>query len=99
MKELLRAQGEELKALCEEHKVSPSRLDQLRIAKFPRIWDVDHITPLCEGGANVLENSRTLCLVCHRKINNERYELGQEFTERMRSTLAEMMSEFAKDDF
>ncbi len=30
-------------------------------------WEADHIHPLCEGGADTLENLRTLCLPCHRR--------------------------------
>lgn len=29
-------------------------------------WDADHITPVCEGGANTLANLRTLCIPCHK---------------------------------
>lgn len=28
-------------------------------------WHADHVIPLAEGGANVLENFRTLCVPCH----------------------------------
>lgn len=30
------------------------------------LWEADHIIPRVEGGANTLENLRTLCLKCHR---------------------------------
>lgn len=30
-------------------------------------WEADHITPICEGGDDSLENARTLCLACHRE--------------------------------
>ena len=30
-------------------------------------WDADHIVPLVEGGTNIMENLRTLCLRCHRQ--------------------------------
>ena len=29
-------------------------------------WEADHIHPLVEGGADTLENLRTLCLPCHK---------------------------------
>jgi len=29
-------------------------------------WEADHIVPLCEGGTNVLDNLRTLCICCHK---------------------------------
>lgn len=30
-------------------------------------WEMDHITPYSEGGLTVLENVRTLCVLCHKK--------------------------------
>ncbi len=30
-------------------------------------WEADHTHPLSEGGADTLENLRTLCLPCHRQ--------------------------------
>jgi hypothetical protein len=30
-------------------------------------WEMDHIVPFSEGGLTVLENVRTLCVVCHKK--------------------------------
>lgn len=30
-------------------------------------WEMDHIIPYSEGGLTVLENVRTLCVVCHKK--------------------------------
>lgn len=33
------------------------------------LWDADHITPVADGGADLgLNNYRTLCLWCHRKV-------------------------------
>lgn len=31
------------------------------------LWDADHTVPLVEGGANTVENMRTLCLPCHKR--------------------------------
>lgn len=37
-----------------------------------RYWEVDHITPVVEGGGSCgLENLRTLCWECHRKVTRE----------------------------
>lgn len=37
-----------------------------------RYWEVDHITPVVEGGGSCgLENLRTLCWECHRKATRE----------------------------
>ena len=30
-------------------------------------WEMDHIVPYSEGGLTVLENVRTLCVICHRE--------------------------------
>ena len=36
------------------------------------LWDADHIMPVVEGGGEcALENLRTLCLLCHRKVTAE----------------------------
>ncbi len=37
-----------------------------------RYWEVDHIQPVVEGGGSCgLENLRTLCWECHRKVTRE----------------------------
>jgi 5-methylcytosine-specific restriction endonuclease McrA len=33
--------------------------------------EYDHIIPFCEGGLTVLENMRTLCVPCHKKVTKE----------------------------
>ncbi len=33
--------------------------------------EYDHITPFSEGGLTILENMRTLCAPCHRKVTRE----------------------------
>ena len=36
------------------------------------LWDADHILPVAEGGGECdLENIRTLCLICHRRVTQE----------------------------
>jgi 5-methylcytosine-specific restriction endonuclease McrA len=36
------------------------------------LWDADHIVPVAEGGGECdLENIRTLCLRCHRRVTEE----------------------------
>lgn len=34
-------------------------------------WDADHIRPVSEGGRNLLENLRTLCIPCHQKETHD----------------------------
>lgn len=34
-------------------------------------WEADHIVPVVEGGDSNLENIRTLCIPCHRKVTAE----------------------------
>lgn len=39
---------------------------------IPRtLWEADHVVPLVEGGTNDLENYRTLCIPCHRRVTAE----------------------------
>lgn len=51
----------------------PKALEYLRERKigenraFGDWWDADHIIPLAEGGANGVDNLRTLCVDCHKK--------------------------------
>lgn len=36
------------------------------------LWEVDHIVPVVEGGGSCgLENLRTLCVFCHRKVTRK----------------------------
>lgn len=36
------------------------------------LWDADHVLPVAEGGgACDLENIRTLCLLCHKRVTAE----------------------------
>lgn len=60
------------------------------------VWEMDHITPLIEGGGDGLDNLRTLCLACHR---SETLELRQR---RARaswpSEAKELMAEYIEDD-
>ena len=42
-------------------------IEMMGFTTWPRSWwEADHIIPLSEGGADTLENLRTLCLPCHR---------------------------------
>lgn len=34
-------------------------------------WDADHIVPLVEGGGHSLDNLRTLCHPCHKRVTRE----------------------------
>jgi 5-methylcytosine-specific restriction endonuclease McrA len=49
------------------------RCDQLGLSRHERnlarrLWEMDHIVPVIEGGGSCgLENLRTLCVACHRK--------------------------------
>jgi 5-methylcytosine-specific restriction endonuclease McrA len=46
------------------------------------LWDADHVRPVIEGGESTLENMRTLCIPCHRKVT---YELTQRRVMRRKS--------------
>lgn len=38
------------------------------------LWDADHIIPVKEGGGQCgLDNIRTLCIVCHKKVTKNLY--------------------------
>jgi 5-methylcytosine-specific restriction protein A len=52
------------------------RLEELGLPGYllrrRRYWEVDHIRPVVEGGGSCgLENLRTLCWECHRKVTRE----------------------------
>ncbi len=51
-------------------------LEEARAKAFPplhRPWQqIDHIIPVCEGGAALdLRNLRTVCVPCHKKLTNQ----------------------------
>jgi 5-methylcytosine-specific restriction endonuclease McrA len=40
--------------------------------RYRSLWDADHIRPVAEGGGECeLENLRTLCIPCHRRVTSE----------------------------
>lgn len=40
--------------------------------RLQHTWEVDHIVPVAEGGGECgLDNVRTLCIPCHRKVTAE----------------------------
>lgn len=44
----------------------------LRPGQRRSLWDADHIVPVAEGGGEcALDNMRTLCLICHRRVTSE----------------------------
>jgi 5-methylcytosine-specific restriction endonuclease McrA len=50
------------------------RLKKWGLARVSRrsLWDADHILPVAEGGGECdLDNIRTLCLICHRRVTQE----------------------------
>jgi 5-methylcytosine-specific restriction endonuclease McrA len=53
----------EMKALAREFGVLSFRRNW---------WDMDHTIPVIEGGGECgLENLRTLCILCHKKVTKE----------------------------
>ena len=53
-------------------EAAKKRITTLRTAGWPNHacrdwWEMDHIAPFSEGGLTILENVRTLCVVCHKK--------------------------------
>lgn len=73
-KEVLSLEGEEKKKFLIENKI----LFKRKIWKKKHgggLWDADHIKPVKEGGGQCgLENIRTLCIPCHKKITKESYQ-------------------------
>lgn len=50
-----------------------ARLRELALSPYQlHVWEADHIVPVAEGGGECgLENIRTLCIWCHRKVTAE----------------------------
>jgi 5-methylcytosine-specific restriction endonuclease McrA len=47
----------------------------LKLRTRKSLWDADHILPVAEGGGECdLDNIRTLCLRCHRRVTTELQE-------------------------
>jgi len=54
----------------------PQRMAELGLPPYllrrRRYWEVDHITPVVEGGGSCgLENLRTLCWACHKRATRD----------------------------
>jgi 5-methylcytosine-specific restriction endonuclease McrA len=54
----------------------PQRLQELGLPAYllrrRRYWEVDHVTPVVEGGGSCgLANLRTLCWACHKQVTRE----------------------------
>jgi 5-methylcytosine-specific restriction protein A len=43
----------------------------VQVRAYPHQWEMDHTVPLCEGGSSSLDNLRTLCIPCHRRVTRE----------------------------
>lgn len=59
-----------------KHARRKRRMEELGLPAYllrrKRYWEVDHITPVVEGGGSCgLENLRTLCWECHKKATRE----------------------------
>lgn len=60
--------GNEREVYLHDHSISLKRKIWLR-KNGGGLWDADHIIPVKDGGGMCgLENMRTLCLSCHKKI-------------------------------
>jgi len=53
--------------------------------RFADLWDADHIVPQVEDGPQTMENLRTLCIWCHRRVTAE---LHARLAERRRTAAA-----------
>jgi N6-adenosine-specific RNA methylase IME4/5-methylcytosine-specific restriction endonuclease McrA len=60
-----RAVGKRDRGKCE---ICPTVVD---VSAYPHQWEMDHRIPLAEGGTNALDNLRTLCIPCHRRVTKE----------------------------
>jgi 5-methylcytosine-specific restriction enzyme A len=73
-KQALALEGQEKKDFLIENKI----LFKRKIWKRKHgggLWDADHIIPVKEGGGQCgLDNIRTLCIPCHKKITKESYQ-------------------------
>ncbi len=53
---------EEFRRLCKRFRLSKRNLQSY-------LWEVDHITPVSEGGRDCgMDNLRTLCVWCHKQV-------------------------------
>ena len=46
-------------------------LRQVGRSRESTFWEMDHKTPLWDGGSNEIKNLRTLCIPCHRDATRE----------------------------
>jgi 5-methylcytosine-specific restriction enzyme A len=73
-KQALELNLEERKAFLKSHNISLKRKIWKRKCGGG-LWDADHIIPVKEGGGQCgLDNIRTLCISCHKKVTKESYQ-------------------------
>ncbi len=70
-------------------RASGSQIEEFVWPRSPRShrrtgWDADHIVPVHDGGLDVAENLRALCLLCHRR---ETYRFKAELNRRRRAAV------------
>lgn len=65
----LRKQALKLKGIARQKFMADHGIPLHRVRRF---WDIDHVLPVVEGGGDCgLENLRSLCIPCHRKVTAE----------------------------
>lgn len=66
----LRREGrlDDAERLLDEHQI-PKHRRRLPMVLGGKVWDADHVTPVCMGGGLTdLDNYRTMCVRCHKSV-------------------------------
>lgn len=73
-----RIRGRKLQGLRDRLFVaSEGRCASCRAVLMPGRWIRDHVVPLAEGGADVLDNTQALCLDCSDRKSQQEARRGQ----------------------
>jgi 5-methylcytosine-specific restriction endonuclease McrA len=68
----VRAESFDLRECCFADRVRELGLTGERARLRRRLWEMDHVIPVVEGGGSCgLENLRTLCWACHKRVTAE----------------------------
>ncbi len=81
--------------LCDPLNVLMAQVPLTVHEQYGQLYQTDHVMPRCEGGADDVDNLRTLCLWCHKAESRKLAARRAEERRQARIALADQMPLFA----